>query len=323
MKRRYLLFFLGVIVCVMGVPISPSFVLAAYPEKPVTLICVWGAGGSNDAVARIIAERMKKYFPKPVVVVNRPGGGGTIGTTEIIQAVPDGYTIGVTTSGPVTVSPHQTKLPYKTPDDYFPIALVGLQTYNLNVNSDMPWKTLNDFINYAKANPGKLRIGTLGVGPVPYFILEQLKFKAQIDLTAVHFKGGGEQIAAVLGKHVEGSIASLSETIPHFQAGRLNILAVFDEKRRPPVAEILTAKELGYDIAMQSCTLLIGPKNLPADVTSKLRDAYKKVSEDPEFLKFMEGIGYTVQYEGTEELRKRLWRDYNVNKDIFERTGQR
>jgi tripartite-type tricarboxylate transporter receptor subunit TctC len=322
MKRRHLLNILGALVCLMGILISIS-ALAAYPEKPVTLICVWGAGGSNDAVARSIAEHMKKYFPKPVVVVNRPGAGGTIGTSEVIQASPDGYTIGITTSGPVAVSPHQTKLAYKTPDDYVPIALVGLQTYNLNVNSEMPWKTLNDFIKYAKANPGKLRIGTLGVGPVPYFILEQLKFQAQIDLTAVHFKGGGEQIAAVLGKHVEGSIASLSETLPHYQAGKLRILAIFDEKRRSPITEILAAKELGYDIAMQSCTLLIGPKNLPADVVSKFRDAYKKVSEDPEFLKFMQGIGYTVQFEGTEELRKRLWKDYNTNKEIFERTGQK
>ena len=323
MKEMRLLWILSIISGMMALFLGFNYAAAAYPEKPVTLICVWGAGGANDAVARSIATHMKKYFPKPIAVVNRAGGAGTIGTTEVIQAPPDGYTIGSTTMTPLTIQPHRVSLPYKTPDDYTPIALVGFQAYNLNIYSDMTCSTFNDLINYAKANPGKVRIGTLGLGHISHLILEQLKFQGKIDLTDVQFKGGGEQIVAVLGKHVEGSIAGINETIPHYRAGKLRILAVFDEKRRVPITEIPTMKELGYDITMLTYTLLIGPKDLPADVVSKIRDAYKKVSGDPEFLKFMEGIGYTPQYEGTEELRKRLWTDYKANKGIFERIQQK
>lgn len=323
MKRKSLvrnLSFIVVLICIVS--LFYNFAWAAYPEKPVTLICVWGTGGANDAIARNLAKHMGKYFPQPVVVVNKPGGAGTIGMAEIVSSKPDGYTIGSTTMSSLTIVPHNVKLPYNTPEDYLPIALVGTQTYAMVCNSEMPYKTFKEFIKYAKANPGKVRVATGGIGHISHLLLEQLKIQAKIDLTDVPFKGGGEVIAAILGKHVETCPLSIHEMLPHYRAGKVSILGVFDEKRRPPIAEIPTIRELGYDVAMLTYTLLVGPKDLPADIASKIREAYKKVSEDPEFIKFLESVGMAIQYEGTEDLRKRLRRDYEINKGVFERLGQ-
>jgi tripartite-type tricarboxylate transporter receptor subunit TctC len=126
-----------------------------------------------------------------------------------------------------------------------------------------------------------------------------------------------------LGKHTEGTVLTLYELYPQVQAGKVRILAVSDEMRRQLVPDVPTFKELGYDITMTTYTVLLGPKNLPADVVSKIQEVYRKVSEDPAFLKFMEAQGFTVHYENTEDLKKRIWKDYNANKGIFERIGHK
>ncbi len=320
-RRKFLIIILSLTLGVTGAFLYGSIARADYPTKPVNFICVWGVGGQNDAITRTIAEYMKKYFPKPLVVVNRPGAGGTVGTAEIASAQPDGYTLGVSTMPPLTIEPHLVTLPYNTPDDYVPIALVGSTMFTLTVNSEFPWKTLKDFVEYAKANPGKVRVGTSGIGHITSVILEELKFTGKIDLTEVPFKGGGEDIAAVLGKHVEADVLSLFEAVPLHKSGKTRALVLFAENRSPLLPDVPTCKESGYDIARSTYTAIIGPKGLPTDVVTTFQNAYKKVSEDPDFLKYMNGIGVNVKYEGTADLRKRLWNDYKGNKDIFDRIG--
>lgn len=321
--KRNVMVALSLVLGLTGLLFPPDFARAAYPEKPVTLICVWGAGGANDLIAREVAEIMKKYFPKPVAVVNKPGGAGAIGTAEIVTARPDGYTIGTTTMSAIAIKPHQMKLPYKTPDDYTTIALVGIQADVLTVMSDSPIKTLKDFVEYAKANPGKLRVGTSGVGHFTDVIVQMLRFQAKIDIPDVPTKSGAEQIAMQLGKHVEGNVTTVLEALPYIQGGKLRPLALADEKRSPLLLDVPTFKELGYDITLTTYTVLIGPNGLPSEVVSKLQEAYKKVSKDPSFIKFMDSQGVTVVYEDGAELKKRLWKDYNMNKDIIERSGEK
>ena len=322
MKIRNWLIISCLILGMVGVFLCPINASAGYPEKSVTLICVWGAGGANDAIARSIAKYMKKYFPQPVVVVNRAGGAGTVGTAEILGAKPDGYTFGSTTMSSLTIKPHLMELPYQTPDDYLPVALVGTQAFTLMCHSDMPFKTVKDFVQYAKANPGKLRVASGGVGHISHLLLEQFKAAAGIEVGHVPFKGGGEITAALLGKHVESSILTMKETIPQYRAGKAKVLAVLDAKRRKPLTEIPTLREEGFDVAMLTYTLLICNPDIPKDIVSKFQRAYRKVSKDPEFVKFIEGIGMEVKYEGTKKLRKRLWEDYNANKGVFDRIGK-
>ena len=295
---------------------APAQVWAAYPEKPVSVICVFAAGGAMDMTARTLSEAAKKYFPKPLAVVNRPGAAGTIGTAEAIQAKPDGYTIAITAVAVLTVQPHRTKLPFGPPDDYLPIIKLVNLPVCLTVKNDAPWKTAQEFISYAKANPGKVRVGHPGIGTIPHMDSEQLKMMTGIDLTTVPFAGGGESVPAMLGGHVEAVSQHPSEVLPHVKAGKARVLLVYEEKRNPLFPEAPTAKELGYDITMGVYNLLVGPKGLPPEVATAIHDAAKKAIDDPVFRKTMEGKGFDVTYEGPEALKNRLLQDYERNSKL-------
>lgn len=296
----------------MGIYAPPAS-LAVYPEKPVTFICVFPAGGAMDMTARALTEAARKYFPKALAVVNRPGAAGTIGTAEMIQAKPDGYTIGITAVAVLTVQPHRTKLPFASPEDYTPIIKLVNNPICLTVKSDSPWKTIREFIAYAKANPGKVRVGHPGIGTIPHLDAEQLKAMANIDLTAVPFAGGAESVPAMLGGHVEAISQHHSEVLPQVQAGKARVLGVFEEKRSPLFPDAPTFKEIGYDITSAVYYLVIGPKGLPSQILTMLHEALKKAMEDPIFAKPMEGKGFYVSYEGPQELKRRLMRDYEIN----------
>ena len=241
---------------------SPVLSPAAYPEKPVTMICVFPAGGAMDMTARALSEAAKKYFPKPMAVVNRPGAAGTIGTAEIIQAKPDGYTIGITAVAVLTVQPHRTRLPFGSPDDYTPIIKLVNQPVCLTVRQAAPWKTIQEFLSHARANPGKIRVGHPGIGTIPHLDAEQLNIMAQINLTAVPFAGGAESVPAMLGGHIEAVSQHPSEVMAQVKAGKARVLLVFEEKRNPLFPDAPTAKELGYEITMGVYYMLIGPKGL-------------------------------------------------------------
>ena len=292
---------------------TPAPSLAAYPEKPVTMICVFPAGGAMDMTARALSEAAKKYFPKPFAVVNRPGAAGTIGTAEAIQAKPDGYTIGITAVAVLTVQPHRTKLPFGPPEDYTPIIKLVNQPVVLAVKQDAPWKTIQDFLQYGKANPGKLRVGCPGIGTIPMLDAEQLTMLSKTDLTTVPFAGGAESVPAMLGGHVEAVSQHPSEVMAHVKAGKARVLVVFEEKRNALFPDAPTAKELGHDITMGVYYLLIGPKGLSPQIVTLIHDSAKKSMEDPIFTKPMEARGFDIAYEGPQDLRKRLVRDYEGN----------
>lgn len=210
------------------------------------------------------------------------------------------------------------RVQHKTPDDYTSIALIGYQAEVLSVNVDTPFRTLKDLVEYAKANPGKLRVATTGAGGLADLILEQLKFLAQIDLSDVPSKSGGEQIALLLGKHVDAIVTTTLEILPQVQAGKVRSLALADEKRSPMLPEAPTFKESGYDITLLAFSCLIGPKGLAVEVISKLQEGCARVCKDVNFIKQMENQGFTVLYESTDDLKKRLRKDYNLNKKLLE-----
>lgn len=291
----------------------PTASLADYPEKSVTFFCGFPAGGAMDMTARAITEAAKKYFPKPMAVVNRPGAAGTIGAAEIIQAKPDGYAIGITAVAVLTIQPHRTKLPYGSPDEYTPIIKLVNLPICLAVKSTAPWKTIQEFFAYAQANPGKIRVGHPGMGTILHLDAEQLKVMAKIDLTAVPFAGGAESVPALLGGHVEALSVHHMEILPQVQAGKARVLAVFEERRNPLFPDAPTFKEIGYDITMGVYYLVIGPKGLSSQIVSILHDAIKNAMEDPIFKKPMEAKGFEISYEGPQDLKKRLMQDYERN----------
>lgn len=187
---------------------------AQYPERPLTVIAGYPAGGMVDLVARALIEGMKKKFPKGIAVVNRPGAGGSIGAAEASQAKPDGYTIILTPLSTLVIHPQLNDLPYKTPDDYAPFVNVVSYYPLLVVREDAPWKTAQEFVNAARANPGKFRVGTPGEGTSSHLNLEEFKRLANVDLTHVPFAGWTESSTALLGNHIEAIVAQPGEVAP-------------------------------------------------------------------------------------------------------------
>ena len=301
--------------------LAPGPAPCAYPEKPVTFICPWPPGGGMDPIARLLAETARKYFPQPMVVVNRGGGAGTIGTAEIIRAKPDGYTIGITAVAVLTVQPHRTKLPYGSPDDYTPILKIVDLPVNFAVRSDAPWKTIQEFLVYARQNPGKIRLGNSGMGTLLHIMAEQLKSMAKIDCSSVPFDGGGEQVPALLGGHVETLVVPHSVIAPQVKAGKARVLAVFEEKINQLFPDAPTFREIGYDLAMGVYYLVIGPKGLSPEALSMIHDSLKKAQADPAFVNPMEARGNIVTYEGPAALKARLMKEYQNNAKLVEMIG--
>jgi tripartite-type tricarboxylate transporter receptor subunit TctC len=314
-QKNVLLLFVPVIAFILLCPMTSW---GEYPEKPVTFICPWPAGGSTDVTARTLTQAAKKYFPKPMVVVNRQGGAGTVGTAEVIQSKPDGYTVGLSAGMALTLQPHRTKLPYQTPEDYTPILRLIRLPLCVAVKASAPWKTMAELIEYAKANPGKVRVGHAGIGQTDYLLAELLKMKAGLDLSLVPFPGSVENLSALLGGHIEAMSTYHGVVLPQVKAGKVRVLAVFEEQRNPRFPDAPTLRELGHDIAMSVYYLVLGPKGLTPQMVELLHGAFKKAIEDPAFAQVMETNAYTIAYEGPQDLKKRLLREYDQNAKLVD-----
>lgn len=292
---------------------------AEYPERPLTILAGYPAGGMVDVVARAMVEGMKKKFPKGIAVVNRPGAGGSIASSEAAQATPDGYTIILTPLSTLVIHPQLNPLPYKTPDNYEPIVNVVSYYPLLALRDDAPWKTAQEFLNAARASPGKLRVGSPGEGTSSHLNLEELKRLANVNLTHVPFAGWGEGSIALLGNHIEAIVAQPGEVRPQVEAKRMRILIVFQPRRNPFFPDVPTAKELGYDVANGVWFLLMAPKGTPPPVLKYIHDAAKAAMEDAAFVAFAKQRAIEVDYRPGGRLREDLWREYRLHTEILKR----
>ena len=294
---------------------------AQYPDRPVTLLAGYPPGGMVDIVTRTLAETMKKRFPKGIVIVNRPGAAGSVAVAEVVRAQPDGYTIVLTPASGLTIAPQMNPMAYKTPDDYEPF--VNLVSYfpMLVVREDAPWKTAQEFVNDAKANPGKLRVGSPGEGTSSHLNLEELMARAGIKVVHVPYQGWGQSSPALLGGHIEAVVAQPGEVKPQVDGKRMRVLMVFQEKRHPLFPDVPTAKELGYDIANGVLYLLVAPKGTPAPVLQYLHDAAREGINDPLFVNAMATRGIDLDYRPGAQLHADLWKEYKSNGEILRRIG--
>jgi len=311
------IFSLVVVVTACATPLrSPAAPRSSYPEKPITMIVPFPAGGTVDLVARALVEAAKPYFPQPIAVVNRPGGAGTVGTAELVQARPDGYTIGLIPVGPVAVQPHLSQLPYRGPGDIRPVIKVVRLPVVLAVRADAPWQTAKELLDFARANPGQVRVGHGGIGTIPHIDLELLKQQAWVDMTHVPFSGAPEANSALLGGHIEAVVPHPDQVIEHVRAGRMRVLAVFEEQRNRLFPEAPTFRELGYNITLAPYYFVAGPKNVPDEVAVFLHDAFKKAMESDSFRKFVEDNSLVLDYAGPDDIKKQLSRDYELYREI-------
>jgi tripartite-type tricarboxylate transporter receptor subunit TctC len=294
---------------------------AQYPERALTIVAAYPAGGMVDIVARPLAEGMKKKFPKGVAVLNRPGGGGSVGMAEVAQTKPDGYTVILAPVSTLVIHPQLNELPYKTPDDYQPIINTIAFFPLLVVRDDAPWKTVHEFVNAAKANPGKLRVGSPGEGTGSHLSLEQLGAAAGFKVTHVPFSGWGESSPALLGGHVEAVVAQPGEVKPLVEGKKLRTLVVFQPKRHEAFPSTPTAKELGWEAGLGTWFVLTAPKGTPPAVVQYLHDAAKAAMEEPTFVNLMKTRAVDLDYKNGEKARADLWQEYKTYGDILRRLG--
>jgi tripartite-type tricarboxylate transporter receptor subunit TctC len=291
MRKLWLLVLLLGLVAVAAAPAG-----AAYPEKPIQLIVPYAAGGSTDVLARAVTQVTPKYFPQPVMVVNKPGGGAIPGRLDVVKSRPDGYTLlfGYG-SGEDYIVPHQRTVPYDVFKDFEPICRLSVHSVVLAVPASSPYKTLADLVKAGKAKDMIASVSTKG--GIVDITLQLFAKAAGFKLTTVPGAGGADAITSMVGGHVDFGAGHPSEVLPHMKAGRLRGLAVAFEKWDPAVADVPTFKEQGYDIVTAgSVKGIAAPKATPKEIVGYLEKKFKEVADDSDFQKIMKDIGQPVLY---------------------------
>jgi tripartite-type tricarboxylate transporter receptor subunit TctC len=279
---------------------------AAYPDRPITMIVPWGAGGGTDATARIIASLMEKELGQPVNVVNRTGGSGVVGHSAIAQAAPDGYTIGMITVEIAMM--HWQGLTELTPSSYTPIGLVNADPAGIHVPADSPYKTVNELLAAIKANPGKFKASGTGQGGIWHLAIAGLLRDQKIDPATVAWvpsNGAAPGLQDMIAGGVQIVPCSLPEARALIEAGKVKSLAIMDPKPSALFPNVPTLKSaVGSDWTMAAWRGIAAPKGVSKEVSDKLLAVLKKVYDSKDYQGFMAQRGFGIIWAGPEDYAK-------------------
>ena len=307
-----------VVLLVFAIMLSAAgTVFAAYPERSVKIIIPWSVGGMTDVLTRPIAKWLEDYFDVPFVVENKPGGSGIIGSLLIENAVADGYVFGTTSMS--TVSAQYVSPVYPKMENVEPLAQAITIPATVTVNADSPWKTLEEYVSYAKANPGKIKNSNSGIGASAHISAIVFEDKAGIELNHIPYVAYAEAVVALLGGHVDSTNIPLPDVAPHIEAGKLRMLAIASNERHPDFPDVPTLKELGIDVVMGNYSGFVAPKGITKEQIKVLEEGIGKALQDPEIRNFLIGAGFQPVYLNAEEFAKKIKDtedslDYLVNK---------
>jgi tripartite-type tricarboxylate transporter receptor subunit TctC len=286
--------------------------------RPIEMTVMFGAGSAADVTARYLADGMAKALGVPVPVVNRTGGGGAIGYSHVQQQKPDGHAI-IWNSNSISTNYHSGILSfdYKAFDA---VARVSVENPVIAVRSDAPWKTLQEFVEYAKANPGKVRIGNSGTGSHTHFAASALFLTGGAKVTNVPF-GEGQAVVNLLGSRIEGVVQLPAALVSHVKGGNLRVLAVLGSEHDPVFPETPTAKELGYPVALDMWRGIAVPEGTPKPVIAKLQEAIKEAVQSPGFADAGKTIGFTPAYLSSEDFGALIARDDEKLAQVMDELG--
>jgi len=265
-----------------------------WPERSITFICPWPAGGTADQSMRALCSVAARVLGQSIAVENKVGASGMIGAKALASAKPDGYTIGQI---PISVTRFSQlgTLAADPRKDFTYIARTSGQTFGIAVPANSPFKTLKDFVAHAKANPGKVTYAHAGVGGATHVGMEEFASVAGIQFNHVPYKGGSEALQGVLGGHVD-ALADSSSWAPHVEAGKLRLLATWGELRTARFKDVPTLRELGYDVVVDAPNGIGAPKGLDPAVAAKLRDAFRQAVNSPEFKAVIDKLDAPLLY---------------------------
>jgi tripartite-type tricarboxylate transporter receptor subunit TctC len=278
-----------------------------YPTKPITMIVAFPPGGVAELVGRPLAASMEKTLGQPVIILNRPGAGGAVGTTVAAKAAPDGYTILMTLSSisifPVSDPLEGKPVPYQL-SDFMPIALVTADPTVLVVRADSAYKTVQDFVAVAKANPGKINYSSSGVYGTLHVAMEMFAGAAGIQLFHIPYQGGGPAVTALLGGQVEALASGPAAAIGQIKGGKMRALAGWGAKRLELMPDLPTFKELGYkDVEFYIWAGVVAPAAIPPNVQHRLRAAVRAAVADPQFVGAMAKVSTPISYLDAPEFK--------------------
>jgi tripartite-type tricarboxylate transporter receptor subunit TctC len=294
----------------------------AWPDKPIKLVVPYPPGASTDALGRIIGQKVSAALGQPVVVDNRAGASGNIGTEAVAKSAPDGYTFGLGTDATHASNVHLMANPSFQPlRDFTPLALAALNPIVLVVHPSIPANNINELVAYVKANPTKGGYGTSGTGSPHHLSGELLKTRTGAPFTHVPYKGGGPALNDVMGGQIPMLFASAITVIPHIQSGRVKAIAVTSGQRYDGLPNVPTVAETLAGFEMPSWLAFFGPANMPAPVARRLSDEIVKALQDPEVKAKLTASGMVVVAGGPAELSAMQRKDYELKGKLIREAG--
>jgi len=300
-----------IVLCVIFVSLMSALSFAQeYPTKPINVLIGFAAGGAVDPAVRTLAAASEKYLGQPFVLTNRGGGAGSIALGVGAKEKPDGYhLVGNSTSGLIYV-PHFSEVSFKL-EDFAPILIFAKSPHiGILVKSTSPWKTLKEFVDYAKKNPGAVTYGTSGVGSPQHLPMEYIARQEKIQWTHVPYKGSSEAFMALLGGHITAQSGGIHEVQDHVKAGTVRALVVHSAERMKGLPDVPTLKESGYDFEAEIFFLMLAPKGTPPAIIKKLEEAFHKGMSDPNFIQVMKKLEIEITYRNPEDTKKYLEESY-------------
>jgi len=282
-----------------------------FPNKPIRLIVPFPAGGPNDIIARVVGQRMSELIRQPVLIDNRGGQAGVLGTDAVAKSNPDGYTIGITSASSLAISPSMEKVAYDARKDFAPVTLVVTVPECWLSRATFLQKSMDELVALAKAQPGKLNFASAGVGGLPHLAGELLKLTAKIDIVHVPYRGAAPAINDLLGQQVQMTFLDLPVILPHIKAGTLRPIALGAAQRAPTAPDVPTTAEVGMpDLLIENWYGMIAPAKTPEKIVATLNRIANEAMADPGVKQKLADQGLTVAGD-TPETFPRLYRCRN------------
>jgi len=291
-----------------------------YPRSPVQIVIPFAPGGATDILWRSISDYLARNINGTVAFVNKTGGGGVVGTSFVVNSKPDGYTLVSANSDPLSIAPILTPdIPYNPEKDFTYLAKVALFPGTISTRVDAPYKTLEELVAFARANPRKAKAGVAGVGTKPHMNIELFNRDANVEITPIPFGGGGEAVTNLLGGHVDLGIVSIPSIKSHVLSGKIRILAIFSPTRSADFPQVPTVAEKGYKNSNIATGVgLAGPKGMAPAIARKWEDAVEKTMKDPRVAAVIDKIGgLIIDYKNGEGYKKELLADLALFKEIL------
>lgn len=306
---RRAIFFMPFIVMIAGCLV---FAQQDYPKQTITIICPMAAGGSSDLSARVVAEKMAKELGKPIIVVNKPGAGGTLGTNFVAKSKPDGYTVLTVPSSWILVPMVMPNVPYKV-SDFVPIGRLAGISRVIVVHKDLPVKNLKELVDYAKKYPKTISYAGAQLGGVHHIVGEVINLTHGLDLQFIPYSGEAPAVTALLGNHVQMGILGLPAALPRIKTSAVRALAVLDTKRDPTIPDVPTCVEQGFpDLVSPSYHTFFMPAKTPPVIVKKLEAELEKALKDKEVQDKIEKMELYVDFLNSRDSQAAI--DAELNK---------